>query len=298
MPFARARARLSGGAMSYVDVGEGKPVLLLHGFPTSAMLWRREVMLLASRMRVIAPDLLGYGQSDKKPGADLSERAQAGYLRQLLGELEIDELAIVGHGVGGAIAQLLALDGPAPTVSCLVLLDCPSFDAAPGEPVRTIKGAASEQETFDFVEGAVRRMVDLGVAHRGRVDEEAFQAYLDPWREDPSAFFRAARGIEGEVLAGREQEMAEVELPAFILWGEDDPFVGVDIAERLQEALPGSTLALLPGCSHFVTEDAPQSVGPLIYEYLRSRYLGQSHAHVSDEGGPVRVFLERPRKGW
>jgi pimeloyl-ACP methyl ester carboxylesterase len=90
------------------------------------------------------------------------------------------------------------------------------------------------------------------------------------------------------------QEGAPLDLPAFILWGEDDPFVGVDVAERLQETLPGSTLALLPGCSHFLTEDAPQTVGPLIYEYLRSRYLGEPHAHASDQRGPVPVFLERP----
>ena len=57
-----ATAAVSGGAMAYVDEGEGPPVVLLHGFPTSSFLWRREIPLLASRMRVIAPDMLGYGR--------------------------------------------------------------------------------------------------------------------------------------------------------------------------------------------------------------------------------------------
>jgi hypothetical protein len=76
-----------------------------------------------------------------------------------------------------------------------------------------------------------------------------------------------------------------------LIWGEEDPFVPTAVAERLNELISWSTLALLPGCSHFVTEEAPGTVGPLILEYLRSRYLGEAHTHP---GGPVRVFLERP----
>jgi hypothetical protein len=80
-----------------------------------------------------------------------------------------------------------------------------------------------------------------------------------------------------------------------LIWGEEDPFIGSELAERLGETIPGSTVALLPGCSHFVTEDAPQTVGPLIFEYLRSRYVGDTHSHGHREGTvPVEVFLERP----
>jgi pimeloyl-ACP methyl ester carboxylesterase len=152
------------------------------------------------------------------------------------------------------------------------------------------------QEQVDFIEKVVRLIFDLGVAHKERLDEHVFERFLAPWREDPAAFFRAARAITGRGLAGREAELGKLDVPTFILWGEEDPYLPSELAERLGELIPGSTVALLPGCSHFVTEDAPQTVGPLAYHFLRSQYLGESP--LSHGSGPVDVLLERPAPGY
>jgi 2-hydroxymuconate-semialdehyde hydrolase len=285
----RKHARVSGGEVAFVDMGEGPPVLLLHGFPTSCFLWRREVWLLAQGMRVIAPDLLGYGESDKPSDVDMSEQAQAGYIRELLGQLGIAELAVVGHDLGGAVAQMLALDDGL-NVRAMILLDSACFDAWPIEGVKMLQRATPDQETVDFAEDLLRLTFDLGVEHQGFVDESTLRGYLEPWHKDPQAFFRAARAISGRGLSGRDADLAALDIPTFLIWGEDDPFFPSELAERLQEAMEGSTLALLPGCSHFITDDAPTTVGPLIHEFLRTRYLGRSHTH----GEPVPVFLKRP----
>jgi len=269
------RAATSGGEIAYQDVGEGPPALLLHGFPTSSFLWRREIPLFASRMRVIAPDLLGYGRSEHPQGVDLSELAQATYARELIKHLGIDELAVIGHDIGGAVAQLLALDPEGLAVRAMVLVDSVGFDTWPIEGVRRLQATPSEQQSAEFVEDVVRLVYELAVAHEPRRDPGVLDSYLDPWRSDPEAFFRAAAGIEGKGLAGREEELRQLDVPVFLVWGEDDPFAPSELAERLQETLPGSALALLPGCSHFVMEDAPGTVGPLIYEFLRTRYLGE-----------------------
>ena len=79
-----------------------------------------------------------------------------------------------------------------------------------------------------------------------------------------------------------------------MLWGEEDSFLPVALAERLGDVFDGSMVALLPGCGHLVTEDAPQTVAPLLYEFLRLRYLGESHQHPEGPTGPVPVFLHRP----
>jgi hypothetical protein len=76
-----------------------------------------------------------------------------------------------------------------------------------------------------------------------------------------------------------------------VIWGEDDPFLPSDLGERLGELIPMSMTALLPGCSHFVNEDAWQTVGQLLHEFLRLRYLGESHGHTE---GPVPIYLRRP----
>jgi 2-hydroxymuconate-semialdehyde hydrolase len=294
MQLDRRRARVPGGELAFVDVGDGPPVLLLHGFPTSSVLWRREIWLFAQRMRVIAPDLLGYGESEKPPGADLSELAQAAYVRELLEQLEVRQLAVVGHDIGGVIAQLLALDAEELDVRMLVLMDSPSFDAWPVEAVRLMQAAVPEQETPEFVEDLVRLAFVMGASRQRPLDEETVQAYLAPWVANPPAFFRAARGIEGKGLSGREEELARLEQRAFLVWGEDDPFVEPWVGERLNDLLLGSTLALLPGCSHFLTEDAPQTVGPLVYEFLRREYLLEPHHHAEPSGGSIPIFLERP----
>lgn len=296
LSLQRSRAQVSAGDMAYVDLGEGPPVLLLHGFPTSADLWRRDAWLLAQRMRVIAPDLIGYGQSAKPPDADLTEPAQAGYIRELLAILGIDELAVVGHDIGGAIAQMLALDGGL-DVRALVLLDAACFDAWPVAGIQMIQAATTGQETAQFVEDVLRAAFSLGIAHQGRREPDAVDSYLRPWSEDPAAFFRAVRSLSGKGLSGRDAELAGLDLPVLIVWGEDDPFLPVELAERLGDALPGSTVALLPGCSHFVTEDAPQTVGPLVHEFLRLRYLGERHGPHQPANGPIQVFLERPPEG-
>ena len=287
----RKRVGVSGGEMAYADLGEGEVVVLLHGFPTSSELWRREAWLFAQQMRVIAPDLLGYAASEHPIDADLSEPAQAKYVAELLQELGVRSAALVGHDIGGGLAQMLALDG-ALDVRCLVLLDSVCFDAWPIEGVKMLQSGDPKQETAGFVEEVCRLIFDLGIGHPERLEPEAVGTYVAPWKDDPPAFFRAARAITGKGLAGREAELKALDVPTFILWGEEDPFLPAELGERLGEAIPGATVALLPGCSHFITEDAPQTVGPLIHHFLRSQYLGDSP--LSHGGGSVEVLFERP----
>src|SRR5262245_33447294 len=186
-------------------------------------------------MRVLAPDLMGYGHSDRPVHADLSEPAQAAYLTEFLAALDIHEVAVVGHDIGGAVAQMLALDG-AVDVRTLVLLDVACFEAWPAERVRMIQEVRPDQETASFVEEVVRAAFALGMAHADLADPEFIDGFVQAWSGDPGAFFRAVRGITGKGLAGREAEWEGLDLPTLIIWGEDDPFLPSALAERLGEA--------------------------------------------------------------
>jgi pimeloyl-ACP methyl ester carboxylesterase len=243
-------------------------------------------------MRVIVPDLLGYGESDKPQEGDLSEPAQAGYVRELLDHLQIEQTAVVGHDIGGAVAQILALDHPELRIPALILLDSPSFDAWPIEAVKELQRTVPDRQTGELVAEWIGRTLDLGVAHKGVLDEASLRGYADPWLADPPAFFRAARGIQGVGLAGRDDDLSALRQRVLLVWGEEDPFISPEVGERLNDLIPGSTLALLPGCAHFVTEDAASTVGPLVSSFLRTAYL--SDEAPEPPGGPVPVFLERP----
>jgi pimeloyl-ACP methyl ester carboxylesterase len=100
-----------------------------------------------------------------------------------------------------------------------------------------------------------------------------------------------------------DEDLASFDFPVLLLWGEDDEVVPVSIAEELNDAIPTSTLGLLPGCGHQLTDEAAATIAPMILEYLRARYLKQSHsqAHGLDAGhgheGVVRIQLER-RPPW
>jgi 2-hydroxymuconate-semialdehyde hydrolase len=290
-PLERKRARVSGGELAYVDEGDGPAVVLLHGFPTSAHLWRDLVPILAPRSRAIAPDLLGYGYSDKPMDADIHIRAQASYVRELLHGLGVDEFAVVGHDIGGGVAQLLAFDGGAKT---LVLIDSISLDSWPIEGVRMIQEADLDTVDEEFAAELVRVSFDLGMRRRDRLADEDLEEFARPWREDPAALIRAARGIDGIGLAGTEDRLAALDARTLILWGEDDPYQPAEHAERLGELLPGATVATLPGCSHFVTEDAPEVALPLVADYLRIHFLGGHHAHAGPTMVDLGISFDRP----
>ena len=286
MRLDKRRVRVSGGELAYVDEGDGPPAILLHGFPTSSHLWRDLVPILAPRFRVIAPDLLGYGDSDKpEDPAVLSVTRQARYVGELVRALRLDDPAVVGHDIGGGVAQLLALEG---AVRSMVLADSIAFDSWPIEAVRMLQDADPEGVDESFARAMVGAALDTGMAHPQRLAEEDRREYERPWLADPIAVIRAALGIDGRGLVGTEEGLGALEARVLVVWGEDDPFQPAELAERLGEAIPGATVALLPGCSHYVTEDAPEAVLPLIADYLRRVHLGESHGH---HAGPAPVEL-------
>jgi 2-hydroxymuconate-semialdehyde hydrolase len=291
----RARFRTSGGELAYTDAGEGPVVVLLHGFPLWSFEWREFIPLFSSRFRVIAPDLLGSGDSEKPEDAPLHIRAQAGYVRELLAGLGIDRYAVVGHGLGGGIAQVLALDGDG--VEAMVLLDATAFHAWPSDSTREAQVRAVElPQSPELAAALVRTSIEIGAASRDRIPEEVVAAYVVPFADADGAFFRALNAIDGKGLSGREVDLERIAFPVLILWGEDDPFFPPIVGERLNEAMPSSALGLLPGCGHFIVDEAADTIGPMISEYLRARWLHAPHGH-GDTSGVVRLQLER-RPPW
>jgi 2-hydroxymuconate-semialdehyde hydrolase len=287
----RRRFATSVGTLSYVEAGSGPAVVLLHGFPTSSYLWRREIPLIAPRMRVIAPDLLGHGESDRADEAALGVHAQARWIGELLDGLGVERPALAGHDLGGGVAQALALEREA---SMVVLLDSIAFDAWPDPERAALRRFPQEDRTKESANRLVRAFLEAGVARPGALLESDLDAYAAPWLVDPDSLFVAAAALDGRGLEAAPEKLAAVGTSLCVIWGEEDPVNAPDLAERLLDAVPGSTVALLPGCGHLVTEDAPSTVGPLMLEFLRRWHLHEGHEHAA---GPVPVFLQRPPSG-
>lgn len=291
----KRRARVSSGELAYVDTGdpEAPPVVLLSGGVTSSYVWRHLIPLLSPWMRVIAPDLLGSGDSETSDGADLRLDAHTVSIRALLESLGVERYAVAGHGHGGGIAQLLALDGD---VDALVLVDSIAFEAWPAPRMRELRERVDEVDP-DAVVAWLEAALEGGT-RQGRLRKEDVDEYLRPFRgpDGLERFVRVARSFDGEGLKGLESRLEALEIPALVLWGEEDTFVDVELAERLGDVLPWSSVALFPGCGHFLLEDAPERVGPILFQWLRTKYLKVEHRHEPD-AGPIAVTLGRRPPG-
>jgi len=156
------------------------------------------------------------------------------------------------------------------------------------------------------------RVVEAG-AEPGRIADLIADLAPERWAaigigEGAGAALTAAldvRGLEALVLVSplgldgalhRRDELAAMEPPVLILGGEEDPLVPVAAMERLTEAMPSSTLGLLPSCGHELLDEALDTIGPMMLEYLRARYLHAPHGHA-DTSGVVALQLER-RAPW
>jgi pimeloyl-ACP methyl ester carboxylesterase len=235
-------------------------VLLLHGIPTSSRLWDSVGAELVADFDVVAPDLLGYGGSVGPPGRDVSMAAQAPLVGKLLDALGMDRVLVVGHDLGGAVAQLIAVDAPGRSIG-IVLIDSVSFDSWPIFRMRMLRAIAPPfarrwpRQWFGWFDRTMRPYVP-------RDAREAFSACLGAWSGDRAgaeAFMRNARAMDPRITEDLAPRLAEIRVPAHVMWGRSDPFQKVRWAARLRYAIPGATLTVLDG-GHFLPWDQPAEV--------------------------------------
>ncbi|SCB50103.1 alpha/beta fold hydrolase [Rhizobium multihospitium] len=264
--------QVKGKWIAFSQVGKGYPVALLHGIPTSRLLWRHVVPLLAARgCEVTAIDLLGYGQSDQPDDTDLGIAAQASLIGELLETTGWNRGALVGHDIGGGIAQLVAVDRP-PLVDRLVLVDTIAYDSFPVGPLARLKDPVWDTilaaPDFDLKKG-LRKSFEAGMVHADRVTPELIAMYETPFAgvEGRHAYLRAARALRTDELATRMAEVEALKLPALVLWGEQDGFQPIAYGERLAAALENGRLLRIMNAGHFSPEDQPEVLAERILEF-------------------------------
>lgn len=257
------RETTSAGEVAYEVFGEGPPVVMVHGTPTRSYLWREVVPALRGGRRVYLYDLPGYGESEKAEGQEVSIAAQARVLGELIEAWGLEEPAIAGHDIGGGIVlRAHLLEGVA--FERIAVLDPVVLSPWLTEPRSSTWHVQEHAEAYE-------RMPDhlfeaFFAAYLGETNsdlgEEAFEAYLAPWRgeEGRQAFVRQALQFEEHHTGEIEPRLGSIEAPVLVAWGEEDGWLDPSQAPRLREKIPGSKLNLIPRAGHFVQEDAPDEV--------------------------------------
>lgn len=251
----------------------GEAVVLLHGFGTTSFLWRAVAPAIAQAGHTaFAIDLLGYGESDRPLDVDYSIAAQSEYVEQSLAALRVGRATVVGMDVGGGVAQRLAVTRSA-RVARLVLLNSVGFEGCPGRDVRAVQRGTARYAlriTHGILGAAplLRRVLEGSVANPERMSARLVARYLAPYvgSDGVTHLLALARALHARDVASLD--LSTIRVPALIIWGEEDRWLDSGLAERLQQAIPGSRLVRLPGVARLSPEEAPQALNQLLLEFL------------------------------
>lgn len=250
--------------------GAGEPVVFVHGFPTSGHLWTEVVPLVPAGHRVVVVDMLGYGRSDRPGTHDLSIRGHADRLLALLDALGINYACVVGHDLGGGVAQSLALRHPQ-RVSRLCLVSAVAFDAWPAREVQLARAMLPLTRHLPptWLLSLLRTDLLRGYTEHER-GTRSIELFVKPFatEEGRDAFMQHLLALDSAHTMELVPRLRDLVQPTSILWGQHDPFLPASLGQRLHEAIPGSTLDIIPSARHFVPEEAPHRLAEALGRLL------------------------------
>lgn len=268
---------LPDGRMHYVDEGSGPPVVLVHGTPTWSFLYRRLIDTLSETHRVIAPDHLGFGRSDKPPEADYRPEAQARNLMALLERLQVDDIVFGVHDFGGPIGLSYAVEHPE-RVRGLILFNTWmwSLRGTSAERMSKVLGGGLGRMLYTRFNLSPRVLLKAAFGDRSLLTPELHARYLEPFptpahRVAPWVLARelGASGDWYDGLWARRERIASK--PALLLWGMKDPAFGRPALERWERALVAPRIVELAEAGHFPQEEAWERVEQEVVEFLGAR---------------------------
>jgi pimeloyl-ACP methyl ester carboxylesterase len=282
---------IHGYRRAFRVAGSGPAILLIHGVGDNSTTWETVHAQLAQRFTVIAPDLLGHGESDK-PRADYSLAAFANGMRDLLAVLGIDRVTIVGHSLGGGIAMQFAYQYPQ-LVERIVLVSSGGVtkDVSPALRLAALP-MGSEALAMLRVPGAlpalqlVGRVVGkkLGSTKFGRDLPDALRLFEGLQKSGAlSAFSRTLRSVvdgRGQFVTMLDRSYLMQSIPLQLIWGSDDLVIPVSHARIAHQAIPGSRLEIFENSGHMPFHDHPARFVDVVERFIDSTEPGDHDLDV------------------
>jgi pimeloyl-ACP methyl ester carboxylesterase len=284
-------ARVHGHDVAYRQAGEGPLIVLVHGVAGSSSTWVPIMPLLAERFTVVAPDLLGHGES-AKPRGDYSLGAYASGIRDLLVVLGHDRATFVGHSLGGGIAMQLAYQYPH-LCERLVLLASGGLGKEVSMLLRVISLPGAEYvmpvvmtPRLHGAAATIGRAVGRLGLQGGPLVGEIWSSYARLTDRRAQLSFvhtvRAVIDVAGQRINASDRLYLAQDVPTLIVWGDRDAVIPVSHGHLAHELIPGSRLEIVEGAGHFLVLERPDIVEPILTRFL-------------DETEPAEPSLERWR---
>jgi len=268
-------AMIDGIRVHYQDFGKetDPPVVMIHGFTASNFIWSDVAKPIASRgFRVIAPDLIGYGFSDKPRKFEYTIDAQGRMITRLLDALGIEKAILVGSSYGAATAATIALDNP-DRVERLVLVDAVINDHVKNQTLLRLARAPIVGDLLSPVILDSHRMMRWRIKqvyHQNNkyliLDAERVEAHLRPLRSANThrAVIKTLRHWHADRI---EREAYRITQPTLLIWGECDADIPLEHGRILHDLIPNSRLVVFKDCGHVPQEEFPREFTELVVDF-------------------------------
>lgn len=264
---------IEGNAVRWGMIGDGPPLVAIHGTPFSSQVWRRILPHLAERRTIYYFDLVGYGLSEMRDGQDVSLALQNRILAALLAEWDLKRPDVLAHDFGGATA-LRGYYLNDLRYGSLTIFDAVAL-APWGSPlvqhVRRHEAAFSGMP--DYMHRALLRAY-LQTAAFNPLSDEALEIYSGPWLGPvgQAAFYRQIAQMDQRYTDQVESRYDRLDCPVTVLWGKDDDWIPYEKGVALAALISGSECIPISGCGHLVQEDRPEAiVAAVLKQFDRSR---------------------------
>jgi pimeloyl-ACP methyl ester carboxylesterase len=264
-------AEIGERLVSYVDEGAGEPVILIHGIPTWGYLWHRLIPVLSEQNRVIAPDLIGFGYSDKSDNFDRSIARQTEMIDALMEKMGIERATIVAHDIGGGVALRLATLYPH-RVNKLCLMNSVSYDSWAIEAMIQLgHPGAYYMASASTTVATLRQMLKQGFAETP--NDEVLDGIFAPYSTEVGklSLIRNATALNTNLTTEITHLLHKIEAKTLILWGVEDKFQLLKFGKRLSDDIPNAKLIQIKDAGHFVMLDQPEEVADHVFSFLAEK---------------------------
>ena len=272
---------LGGYKVAYIDIGKGKPVILLHGCPFSVFEWHLVAPLLARHFRVIAPDLIGLGDTPVRLNGDYRLPRDVKMVTDLMDRLGIRSANFIGHDHGGAIVQLLMQHAPG-RIESAIITNAEAYDQWPSKPETEDLHLIVNPVTSPLVFAAIhlrfvqRDLYSIAVVNQATLSDELLDAFADEHMATALRWQRLRRFFNGQLDPANNRltleavpAMRRFTRPVLILWGERDTNFGPAIAKRLARDIPGTKgLKWMPLSAHLPMLEEPNAYADAAYRFF------------------------------
>jgi pimeloyl-ACP methyl ester carboxylesterase len=276
-PFRSRFVDLAAARMHYVDEGAGDPLLFVHGTPTWSFEWRHVIRALSPQWRCVAPDLVGFGLSERPRGFAYTPEAHAAAIADFVDRIDVPPFTLVVHDFGGPIALPLCLRQPE-RVTRLVIINSWMWSFAGDHEMEKnarLAGGALGRFLYQWVNFSLRVLMPYAYGDRRQLTREIHRQYLDRFPDHWSratVLWRLAHALLGSsnyydsLWRQREQLRGR---PALILWGMRDRAFRPNQLARWRDTLPDARIVELTNAGHWPHEEAPAQVITELRAFLR-----------------------------